>query len=148
MGRVHERMLWRVTQQRGQSLAETAIGLAVVTLLMLGIVEFGRAFMISNAIVNAARVGARAVAMEPATNRSNDGYIVNTAAIVATVKDEIAGTVGQQVADSLTVQVSQPSTWDVARARVTVTGQIPYMFNLVGNSFTISRTVTYRDQGR
>lgn len=137
----------RMAAQRGQSLAETAIGLAVVTLLLLGILEFGRAFMISNAITNAARVGARAVAMEPATNRNSSGIVLNTTNIVNSVKEEIANTVGQPVANAVTVQVSQPSTL-VARARVTVTGQIPYMFNLVGSSFTVNRTVTYRDQGR
>ena len=144
----HARDSWgRIAAQRGQALAETAIGLSVVTLLLLGILEFGRAYMISNAITNAARVGARAVAMEPATNRNSSGIVLNTTGIVNSVKEEIANTVGQPVANAVTVQVSQPSTL-VARARVTVTGQIPYMFNLVGSSFAVNRTVTYRDQGR
>jgi Flp pilus assembly protein TadG len=139
----------RLHGQRGQSLAETAIGLAVVTLLMLGIVEFGRAFMISNAITNAARVGARAVAMEPATNRNSSGILLSSTNIVDSVKEEIANTVGQPVANAVTVSVSQVSgITNVPRARVTVAGQIPYMFNLVGTSFNLSRTVTYRDQGR
>ena len=147
MNRKAQGITGRIRQQSGQSLAETAIGLAVVSLLMLGILEFGRAFMISNAITNAARVGARAVAMEPATNRNSSGIVVNTTNIVASVKEEIANTVGQPVANAVTVSVSQPSTL-VARARVTVSGQIPYMFNLVGTSFNLTRTVTYRDQGR
>lgn len=139
----------RMAAQRGQSLAETAIGLAVVSLLLLGILEFGRAFMISNAVTNAARVGARAVAMEPATNRNSSGIVLNTTGIVDCVKEEIANTVGQPVANAVTVQVSQVTgVTNVPRARVTVSGQIPYMFNLVGSSFNLSRTVTYRDQGR
>jgi hypothetical protein len=29
-----------------------------------------------------------------------------------------------------------------------VTGSVPYLFNLVGTSFSVSRTVTFRDEGR
>jgi len=139
--------LKRGTNQRGQAIAETAIGLSLVVLFMLGILEFGRGYMIANAVINAARVGARAAAMEPANNRDTSGIIINSANIEASVREEIANTVGQAVANAVTVQVSQP-TLLLPRARVTVTGNIPYMFNLVGTSFNLSRTVTYRDQAR
>ena len=144
--RIHRAGLLRRSQS-GQALAETAIGLAGMTLVIVGILEFGRAFMISNAVTNAARVGARAAAMEPATNRNGDGMIIDKTAIIAAVKDEIATSSGQAVADAVTVTVTQPDFF-VARARVTVSGSIPYLFNLVGPHFNLTRTVTYRDQAR
>lgn len=129
----------------GQALAETAIGLVIVIMLLMGIIEFGRAFMISNAVANAARVGARAAAIE--MNRDASGYITNQSQIVNAVRTELQQTVGPSLANSLSVVVSQPTT-GVPLAQVTISGQVPYIFNLVGTSFQLNRAVSYRDQGR
>lgn len=130
---------------RGQALAETAIGLVIVIMVLMGIIEFGRAFLISNAVANAARVGARAAALE--LDRDDLGFISNDSQIVATVRSELQNTVGPSLANALSIVVTQPST-SIALAQVTISGQVPYIFNLVGTSFQLERTVSYRDQGR
>jgi len=135
----------RALGNRGQALAETAIGLTIIIFLVMGIVEFGRAFLIANAVTNAARVGARAVAMD--TNRDEQGYLTSSNHIVTAVRNELSSTVGASLANSLTIVVGQPTT-SIALAQVTVSGQVPYMFNLVGTSFQLQRTVSYRDQSR
>lgn len=132
-------------REGGQALAETAIGLVIVIMLLMGIIEFGRAFMISNAVANAARVGARAAAIE--MDRDASGFISSHTQIVNAVRTELQQTVGPSLANSLSVVVSQP-TAGVPLARVTITGQVPYIFNLVGTSFQLNRSVSYRDQGR
>jgi Flp pilus assembly protein TadG len=54
--------------QRGATLAEAAITVVALFFLIMGIVEFGRAYSIYQSITNAAREGARfAVAPDPAT---------------------------------------------------------------------------------
>jgi len=135
----------RAIGNRGQALAETAIGLMIIIFLVMGVVEFGRAFLIANAVTNAARVGARAAAID--VNRDNQGFLTSTTHIVTAVRSELSSTVGASLANSLSIVVSQPTT-SVNLARVTVSGQVPYMFNLVGTSFQLQRSVSYRDQAR
>ena len=43
---------------------------------------------------------------------------------------------------------TQPTVSGVPVVQVQVTGTVPYMFNLVGTSFAVSRTVVFRDEGR
>jgi Flp pilus assembly protein TadG len=52
-------MLGQVRSRKGQALAEFAIILPVVFLLIAGIIEFGRAWNIKQAVTDAAREGAR-----------------------------------------------------------------------------------------
>lgn len=54
--------------ERGQDLAEFAVALPVLLLLLLGIIEFGILVYSYNAISNAAREGARYGIVHPATN--------------------------------------------------------------------------------
>ena len=52
--------------ERGQALVEAALMLPLVMLVLLGIVEFGRAFNIKQGVTDAAREGARlAVVLDP-----------------------------------------------------------------------------------
>ena len=133
--------------QSGQAMAETAISLGIIVLMMLGTVEFGRAFMVTNAIANAVRVGARAAAMEPSSNRDTSGMIVNKTAIIASVRSEISAVLGATVANAMQIQVTQPAG-SLPKAQVSVTGTVPYIFRIVGPSFSVARTVSYRDQMR
>lgn len=137
----------RLGNQSGQALAETAVSLVIIILMMLATVEFGRVFVITNAVTNAARVGARAAAMETSTNRDTSGFIVNKNPIINQVRSEVAAVVGTSLANSFQVQVTQP-TGGLALARVSVTGTVPYVFKFLGTNFNVSRTVSYRDQGR
>ncbi len=146
MKQTHRRIS-HLANQSGQALAETAISLVIIVLMMLATVEFGRVLIITNAVTNAARVGARAAAMETSTNRDTSGFIVNKNPIINQVRAEVAAVVGSALANSFQVQVTQPSS-GLALARVTVTGTVPYVFKFLGTNFNVSRTVSYRDQGR
>lgn len=65
--------------QRGATLAEAAITVVALFMLILGTVEFGRVYSIYQSITNAAREGARfAVAPDPATGALPDAAEVQT----------------------------------------------------------------------
>ena len=57
-------------RRRGASLVEFAFVLPVFLLIVLGIIEFGRAMMISQLLTHAARESARASTLEGASNSS------------------------------------------------------------------------------
>jgi Flp pilus assembly protein TadG len=130
--------------QRGQALAETAIVIVLLVTMAMGIIEFGRAWLIANMITHAARDGARMAAV-PASNRDGNGIITDTSAIVNQVLSDV-GTVVPTA--GFTVNVAQPLIGGIPMVQVTVNGTVPYVFNLVGTSFTVARTVTFRDEGR
>ena len=128
---------------RGQALAEMGFVLVLLIMLMMGIMEFGRAWMIANMITHAARDGARAAATF--ANRAADCSITDTTGIQDGVMDQIAA-----VMDTATisgVSVTQTVSNGIPVVEVQVTGSVPYMFNLVSSSFAVSRTVTFRDEG-
>lgn len=133
--------------EEGQALVETAVTLTLFVLLMLGILEFGRAFMISNVIADAARVGARAASLEPAANRNDLGFIVSTSEIVNDTRSRIAASVGNDVAEALAIAVVQ-TAGTPPLVEVSVTGEVPFLFRFIGNSFDINRTVAFRDPSR
>jgi len=114
----------------GQALAEVAIALPILLLMLVGIFEFARAYQIQQVVVNAAREGARqgvlqGVDVDSATavvNRYLAGGSISGATIVLT------GVGGAATAgDVTTVQVS-----------------VPYSFSLIG---PIIRLAT-KDSGR
>ena len=129
---------------RGQGLVEAGIVIALIVTVTMGIIEFGRAFMITNMITHAARDGARMAAVVPVTGRDAQGTITDTASIISQVKAEIANVVPTA---GLSVAVTQPNTTPPT-VQVTVTGNVNYIFNLVGTTFAVSRTATFRDEGR
>jgi len=128
---------------RGQALAEMGFVLVLLITLIMGLMEFGRAWMVANMITHAARDGARAAATF--ANRNADCSITNTSGISDRVMDQIA-----TVMDTATiseVNVTQTVSAGIPIVEVQVVGSVPYMFNLVGSSFEVSRTVTFRDEG-
>ncbi len=54
--------------RRGAAMVEMALVLPVFLMIILGIIEFGRAMMISNLVTNAAREGARMAVLDGSTN--------------------------------------------------------------------------------
>ncbi|MFQ5858046.1 MAG: TadE/TadG family type IV pilus assembly protein [Anaerolineae bacterium] len=60
------RQLDKVSQQEGQSLAELALLLPLLLLVMAGALDLGRAFHAHTTVVNAAREGARYGIFQPA----------------------------------------------------------------------------------
>ena len=132
------------TRQRGQALVEMAIVVVLFLSLSLGIIEFGRAWMIANMITHAARNGARIAATS--ASRSN-GTITNTAAIQTEVLNQIKTVVSTT---GFSVNVTQPNPNGLPMAQVQVTGSVPYLFHLIPGmtSFPVNRTATFRDEGR
>lgn len=54
--------------RRGAALVETALVLPIFLMLIFGIIEFGRALMVSNMVTNAAREGARIAILDGSSN--------------------------------------------------------------------------------
>jgi len=57
-----------IHDRRGAALVEMALILPVFLMVVLGIIEFGRAMMVSNLLTNAARDGARLAVVAGTTN--------------------------------------------------------------------------------
>jgi hypothetical protein len=120
-----------------------AFVVVLLVTLVMGTIEFGRAWMIGNMITHAARDGARTGAA--AKGRGAGGTITNTSAIQTQVLDQIRDVTPTT---GLTVSVTQTTISSIPMVQVQVTGTVPYVFNLVGTSFPVNRTATFRDEGR
>jgi Flp pilus assembly protein TadG len=139
---------------RGQALIEMGIVVVLFVLLVLGVLEFGRAFMVANMITHAARDGARSAAVVSLADRDPDTKVISGAK-----KSAIEGQVIAQIESvlpngqhSLSASVTQDEIagagGTIPVVQVTVTGDVTYLFNLVGDHFGVTRTVTFRDEGR
>jgi Flp pilus assembly protein TadG len=96
-------------REKGAAMVEMGIVVALFLLIVLGIAEFGSAFMVTQAVVSAARDGARTAAVTP-TLAVNDGR-------VAAVAFERLRPVG--LCDSPTVTNNKPvGVGDAVRVRV------------------------------
>ena len=143
-----------IRNQRGQALVETGIVVVILVILLTGIVEFGRAWMVANMITHALRDGARMAAITSATNRDATGHIngATKTAINTQVLTEIRSVLGPSWTASL--QDIQQTPADPIPAgvppvvTVRVTGSIPLIFGLFGASLSVDRSVTFRDEGR
>jgi Flp pilus assembly protein TadG len=56
--------------RRGAAMVETALVLPIFFMVVLGVIEFGRAMMVAQLLTNGAREGARAAVLPGATNTS------------------------------------------------------------------------------
>ena len=81
---------------RGQALVEFALLLPLVMLLLIGIIEFGRAWQAKQTITDAAREGARLAVV------GNDSYTVDTVSLAVKTMLKRAGF------DSSTVAITYP----------------------------------------
>jgi Flp pilus assembly protein TadG len=142
-------VLRRRTRSRGQALAELGIVLVLFVFLGLGIIEFGRAWMIINMATHAARDGARAAAALPASSRNAAGFVTNWGPIETAVEDEIQQNTGQTMNAT---GISNADTGGVPMLALRVQGNVNWLFFSVplafGPSFQFDRTVTFRDEGR
>jgi Flp pilus assembly protein TadG len=154
-----------VRRKRGQALVETGLVVTLLILLSLGIVQFGYAFMQLNMITNAARDGARAAAA--LANRDVCGCLqpgdqtANTGSIATLVRNQVGNVMN---ATSLNITVTQnpspcqsggcpcggacrtPVAGVIATVDVNVSGTVPYIFQFVGNGYSLNRTVRFRDE--
>ena len=116
--------------RRGSAAVEMAIVLPIFFMVVMGIVEFGRAMMVGQLVTNAARHGARESAVDGATN----------ATVTTAVKDFVSNSVGVAQADVTVEIVVDPGAGNpdpndvlaVAQAKdiCKVTVRVPY--NKVG----------------
>lgn len=98
--------------ESGQALAEIAIALPLLLLMLIGIWEFARAYQIQQVVVNAAREGAREVVLPPNDGKGTvesattvvENYLAGGSVSGATV--EITGT--ETTGEPMTVEVSVP----------------------------------------
>lgn len=115
--------------ESGQALAEIAIALPLLLLMLIGIWEFARAYQIQQVIVNAAREGARTVVLP--------GADPDSARVI--VSNFLAG--GSVPCDNcVTITGNDGSTGDP----MTVQVRVPYSFNLIG---PVIRLATGSDGG-
>lgn len=129
---------------RGQALAEFALTVPVLLFLVLGIIEFGRAWSQQQAITDAAREGARlAVVVDPT---------VTAATVVTRVKSAL-----RRAAVDSTATVTLTGTFRSTGTPMTVSVSAPYRFvflapivNLFGGAqaslITLSSAVTMRNE--
>jgi Flp pilus assembly protein TadG len=127
----------------GQALTEMAFVIVLFVTLVMGLMEFGRAWMIANMITHAAVDGARAAATF--VDRNPDCTIQDTSAIESGVIAQIGAVMDTATISGVTV--TQSVLGGIPVVQVQVTGSVPYMFNLVASEFPVARTVTFRDEG-
>src|SRR2546421_10045949 len=108
----------RVRDERGQTMAEFAVVLPILVVLLFGIVQFGILFNNYVTLTDAARAGARAAAVS-----RNDSDPVGTA--TAAVRASANGLT------QANLNVSIASSWDPG-SDVTVTASYPYSIKLLG----------------
>ena len=104
--------------EEGQTMAEFAIVLPILVVLLFGIVQFGILFNNYVTLTDAARAGARAAAV---SRQSGDPVGAATGAVRASSADLNQGTLG----------VAVSSSWTPG-SQVTVTATYPYAISLLG----------------
>jgi TadE-like protein len=147
--------------QRGQGLIEMGMVVALFVILSIGIIEFGRVFMLGNMVTHTARDAGRAAAIIGASYRNPDGSFLDPDAVRTAVWTQVVEPELQSVLDPTSLasfsvsdlqQLPDPADplnpGDIPRVQLTLTGQLHYIFNLVGNTIDVSRTVSFRDEGR
>jgi Flp pilus assembly protein TadG len=134
---------------RGQALAELGIVIVLFVFLGLGIVEFGRAWMIVNLVTHAARDGARAAAALPPSARDGSGFVTQWAAIEQAVETQIEQNTGQAMTAT---GIPNADSGGVPMIALRVEGEVDWLFFHTplgfGPTFQVDRVVTFRDEGR
>lgn len=122
-------------QERGQSVAEFALVLPLMMLVLLGIVQFGMVFKQYITLTDAVREGARKAAV--ARHRTDRTTHVQNAVVTA----------GSDLGTTFTTgNVSVTSTWNHGED-VVVRATFPFDINIIGvvvHSGTMSSTATER----
>jgi hypothetical protein len=123
-----------------------ALVVVILVLLVLGIAEVGWAFMRTSIITHAARDGARFGATLDASYRDpiSGCFTGGGESTIESHVDEVLETVGFDG----TVAVTQSCKGTVPTVVVRVTGPLEMMFDLVGTSFDVDRSVTFEDENR
>lgn len=80
----------KTSNRRGAAMVEMALVLPLFVMLVLGIIEFGRAMMIANLVTNAAREGARMAVLDGSTN----------ADVTSTIRTFLRSAISSSLSDS------------------------------------------------
>jgi Flp pilus assembly protein TadG len=142
--------LRRSATQRGQGLVEMGIVVLLMVTLAMGIVEFGRILLILNMVTNATRDAARAAAAMGRFDRSSANAHLCTNPMNA-IKDMVVNQMNGYITitrSNVTVEYPTPAAGAVQTVLVRTNVNVPYiaLFNLVGHSLPVNRTVTFRDE--
>jgi Flp pilus assembly protein TadG len=122
------------TRRRGSAMVEVAVCFPVFLMILLGIIEFGRAMSVNQLLNSAARMGCRAAILDGSTNTtvSNSvklqvanlvGCAQSTVTVAIAVTDGATGTAiadlsGAGTGDVIKIDVSVPFSsvsWSVAK---------------------------------
>jgi Flp pilus assembly protein TadG len=131
-----------VRGRKGQALAEFALILPVLFLLIAGIIEFGRAWNIKQVVTDASREGARYAVVKNAS-------VPNAAAVETKVRERLA--LGGVTTATVTVSGAWRSTASPATVAVSTQyrmGWVGAIMSWVGGSstITIASTTTMRNE--
>ena len=128
-----------VRNERGAAMVEMALVLPIVILLVLGMIDVGRALVLYNNLTNAAREGARLGASQMPS--------VNTTAITTRVESRIATFSGTAVTTGK-VSVTAPTATNNT-VTVTISGYpfTPLTPLPMVNGMTLSVTAAFRWEG-
>jgi Flp pilus assembly protein TadG len=130
-------------------MAELGIVIVLFVFLGLGIIEFGRAWMIVNIATHAARDGARAAAALPSAFRDASGYVNSWSTIETAVENQIQDNTGQTMTAT---GIANADSGGVPMVALQVQGEVDWLFFHTplgfGPTFEVNRTVTFRDEGR
>lgn len=124
--------------ESGQALAEVAIALPLLLLMLIGIWEFARAYQIQQVVVNAAREGAREVVLP---NRTEGGQTIGYRADAIATAEAYLASGNVPCNNCVTISPAGEGGTGVA---MSVTVQVPYSFNFIG---PVIRLVTGSDGG-
>lgn len=102
----------RALGRRGTAVAEFAIVAPVFFLMVIGFIEFGRALMVQQVLINASRVGARMAS--------------TTGATTGTVQSAVQSYTTGVAVPGVTVSVSPNPASAAAGSTITVTTTVPF----------------------
>jgi len=124
--------------KRGQALVEFALLVPIMLLLVLGIAEFGRAWMTENILTGAAREAVRAAAVETQANAYNSAKTIADAVLASAGIPLVM--VPSDFDDSVNSPVPEVSVSITYNYSIVVTGFIPGL----PASFPLTGTATMR----
>jgi Flp pilus assembly protein TadG len=130
--------------RQGQALAEFALIVPILFLLIAGIIEFGRGWNIKQVVTDAAREGARYTVIQ-------DGTITDTSVVAAKIRQRLA----LANINSSTISITPVASFHVTGDAMSVVVSTQYKMGWIGallswaggnSTITISSTTTMRNE--
>lgn len=127
------------TTRRGQSVVEFALVLPILVMIVMGIVEFGRIFMVQQIVTNASREGARTAVLPSSTSDDVQTTVTNYMS-----SGGLTGTTNVQMTNvGVTVPSGSATSVTVNYTLSILTGSI---IPGLGDSINISHTTVMRHE--